>query len=1217
MVRILHYLFILSQQGYEIRDLNQNDASFIQDTSAWSATILRSTHIYSQCNQTYLLGGYTVLGPTSPSSQVPMQGQYFERVYQNLPPHNAVYFSLTFWAIDSWDYPTDSFQLRFDNKVMNGWTLSYTDFVSSLCGNPNYKELPNIRIFGSFNHNALSLDMRVISQMDQATDDESFGFRDINLLFTNSSVSDGICGRAPITVSPRQCTCTEGSYANPAGSSTCVSCDPACKSCFGSTASSCYQCADGYYYNGTQCVLCVSSCATCFGPANNQCLICKSGYFLFNNNTCLASCDLPLINTTDGVTQFCQRKCPVGEYLFDNTTCVSQCNLPLKPSSDGITDFCDRPCSSGYFLFNNITCLPSCDLPLISTTDSATQFCQRKCPIGEYLFDNTTCVSQPQCNLPLKPSSDGITDFCDRPCSSGYSLFNNNTCLPSCDLPLVPSTDSITNFCDLPCQAGKFLYKNHTCLNSCDLPLIQTSDGRVQFCDRPCPSNTFIYSNNTGICLSNCNSPLSQSILLDLNLCINPCQSGEYLYADKSCNSTCPSPLVSQVNNTIKYCMNSCPISSDYLYPDGTCQATCSSPNQIKIVNSVQTCELLYSPLSQKDVAMVKSVSSTVQAGSTALSAGVAIASVLGSNNPATFTLAAVVKMLPYIRYMEINFPPRLAYLLNNMNSSVISFSFGPSMPSYVQAKFSNYPLPGKFGEYGLNSSFLVNYWQNMTSLALILGVIVILGIMVTLVKKKKFLFLVFTKLKLIVKWNFFLMMFTTNLDGVALGTSLEMRTLSINSFAEGVSFIICLFMNVATIFVLGLIIYIIRDIRKHKHQIAPLQKIVHDQDKWEEFQIFYAGSKEDSFIRHIFLFPYLMRLYLFNLIIANLFEHPLVQAILITLLGLTMLLYMVFIRPFKSKLVLCQHTTDEIVILTVNTCILILATLDHLGSTDTHTREIVGDIIIYCNITFSMTANIYLVAYLAVGFFSAYHVIKKHKKAGFLAIITAFMAPFESGGMDMEILPSEPNAVPTLETEPDLPVSSERESVKNRIKKRLESVGSIPNLSGFSNQQPAEKKINRTKSVVLKKVFPVSNSVISSPRNTLQQLILRGSETPKNTSTISPTPFDSAQLSILRFNSVFNSPRNSSPSITERQLQSNQKLMGKISKFSNLAFRIDMPDQPRNMFENSVISEARDTVDNGNDSSRNLDLETNRAFTPFNLGLTKEEGEMTPKDNL
>ena len=268
---------------------------------------------------------------------------------------------------------------------------------------------------------------------------------------------------------------------------------------------------------------------------------------------------------------------------------------------------------------------------------------------------------------------------------------------------------------------------------------------------------------------------------------------------------------------------------------------------------------------------------------------------------------------------------------------------------------------------------------------------------------------LFFKGVRLVAKWNFFFMVLLTNLDQVVLPTSLQMRTIHLDSFTSVLGVAFCVLINIVVVLTFALAFYIIKDLRRNKNKVFPskmgnLTEEASTDSKWHGFQIFYKGSKDEKLVQHIFIIPYLFRIVLFNIIIAYLYKNPLTQVILITLLSLVMLTYMLWKKPFISKLVLCQHVSDEIIMLSVNACMLVLAILDKGDIKNKATRILFGDFIIALNLLFNVTANIYLAAYLITGFIAAYKAIKSHRNKGILAWLTALLAPFEIGGMDLEV---------------------------------------------------------------------------------------------------------------------------------------------------------------------------------------------------------------------
>lgn len=247
-------------------------------------------------------------------------------------------------------------------------------------------------------------------------------------------------------------------------------------------------------------------------------------------------------------------------------------------------------------------------------------------------------------------------------------------------------------------------------------------------------------------------------------------------------------------------------------------------------------------------------------------------------------------------------------------------------------------------------------------------------------------------------------------------------------------SILFCIFMNLLIFYIFGLVVYIIRNIRRRKYQISP-EKITSVLQQWEKFQTLFVGYKDDTIPNHCFALLFMCRTYLFNLIIAHLFDHPLLQAILIVILSILMIIYLIWKRPFKSKLVLCQSITDEITLLLVNICVMILASLDASGGGNFSTRENLGDIIIIANIAICLSSNIYLLAFLCVGVQGAYNAAKSHKGRGVVSWFASLLAPFESGGMDLEVNDAERRRVSHLPKLKNLhllkPISNDSTSIE------------------------------------------------------------------------------------------------------------------------------------------------------------------------------------------
>lgn len=288
------------------------------------------------CGDTWLLGGFQVLGLPGQSQR----SDYFQRVYSNLPPHTMIRFTINVWAIDSWDPgSSDGFTITFDQTVVDGLHIPFAYHPINICGqNANdWKELRDIRVMGTVAHSASSLTFKFNSFLDEDSNNESVGFRDVNFAFIKANVTaPTLCGIAGSPIPKGQCACPEGQFQNIVnGVASCNKCHASCSSCFGPTEAQCYSCSRpgygklSYGWDGTKCVACAANCFTCNGANPGVCLPCPAGQIYYPEiGACRDYCDFPmsLNNTQYGST--CSYPCPSGQYLTGSGGCTTSCPAP-------------------------------------------------------------------------------------------------------------------------------------------------------------------------------------------------------------------------------------------------------------------------------------------------------------------------------------------------------------------------------------------------------------------------------------------------------------------------------------------------------------------------------------------------------------------------------------------------------------------------------------------------------------------------------------------------------------------------------------------------------------------------------------------------------------------------------------------------------------------------------------------------------------------------
>jgi len=282
-----------------------------------------------------------------------------------------IYLTFDTWVIDSVD-AVDYFQISFDGVVIDGWTGGFTATKTEYyCGSSTRRDIPNVQTFITQAHSAQTLTLKVISQCDQASNDEAFGFKNFRLIFAQAPTitASTFCATPPtgysLVQTAKRCPCSIGQYLV-YNTTACGSCDDACISCFGPTAQQCYECASGYNFDVIQCVKCDSSCATCNGPNSDQCNTCATGKVLYNSKYCVDAsvCSSPLKTTTDAFGNlYCSYTCSDSQYLIWDGSCIDSCEAPLEKVTNATGNYCLLPCATPYEFYHEDTqvCTEECN----------------------------------------------------------------------------------------------------------------------------------------------------------------------------------------------------------------------------------------------------------------------------------------------------------------------------------------------------------------------------------------------------------------------------------------------------------------------------------------------------------------------------------------------------------------------------------------------------------------------------------------------------------------------------------------------------------------------------------------------------------------------------------------------------------------------------------------------------------------------------------------
>lgn len=522
----------------------------------------------------------------------------------------------------------------------------------------------------------------------------------------------------------------------------------------------------------------------------------------------------------------------------------------------------------------------------------------------------------------------------------------------------------------LSCPYGYVHLKNGSCSHTCDtyLTLVTTTEGQ-SFCDPPCNSSEYYWAANQS-CLANCSFPLtSKAIEGPLLLCLNPCSSSsssssEFLYQDGFCADVCHSlfEVDTKMMVGVKFCKNPCPYEKKFIYPDSTCKSTCEYPNRVDGNVTLGICIL---DLDAETIQQVKQLSEASAIGNSVSNGGGMIGSLLSVSDPASMCLGPFAKMLQYIKFMDIRYPPKVQLMLESQNTNSGSLDFLAKPVKRFTDLFKNQTVPGKFSQYKISSSFIVNFWQSILTL---LAILFFMGISCVLLKcfssskaSTSRGYMIFNTIVSTLKWNFFMIMYCGMVGDIVLYSALEFQTVSLDDAASNLSLLVCAGFNVLTVIVMIAMLHVNMKIRKSKNDAkgnltSDVQKDI--EKEWESFRAFFGTYKDAFFGQQIFLLVFIVRVACFNAIVGYAYDYPLFQAFLIACINLMMTLYLIITRPMKAKINFVQQITFELLLLMFNICICALAVADKLKSEVFEMRNRIGgsdcDAEYYCSAAFN-----------------------------------------------------------------------------------------------------------------------------------------------------------------------------------------------------------------------------------------------------------------------
>jgi len=311
--------------------------------------------------------------------------------------------------------------------------------------------------------------------------------------------------------------------------------------------------------------------------------------------------------------------------------------------------------------------------------------------------------------------------------------------------------------------------------------------------------------------------------------------------------------------------------------------------------------------------------------------------------------------------------------------AKLISLNIDFSIPNWVQDKLDDYPLPDVFEKYDLESNFINNMWDLMTTAIVVIFILLTLLGLRRLFKKNRKVSHLITRVIQSLKWNTLLAMICADCGDIIFYASLYMRNTPIGSTVSIVSLIVTLLLIFFIFVILGICFKILLAFFHNQKQ----KRTSFWLEKWKGYEILYEEIEQESLFSLAYMVIYVIRTLLFFGIIANLYEYPLIQSILLNAINLLIFGYLLYYKPLQNRVNIIQLFLNEILGDIELVCVLALAKMDREGADDPDARFNLGNIIIAIIIIFYVSAVAFLAFEWILFLIKAYKTWKEMRAQG------------------------------------------------------------------------------------------------------------------------------------------------------------------------------------------------------------------------------------------
>jgi len=367
-------------------------------------------------------------------------------------------------------------------------------------------------------------------------------------------------------------------------------------------------------------------------------------------------------------------------------------------------------------------------------------------------------------------------------------------------------------------------------------------------------------------------------------------------------------------------------------------------------------------------------------------------------------TLFVLSKHHKYTAFLNIEMPPRLQKFITATpyRRNTLSLQMGLKVPNAVVAHLTKTNLPEPFENQGLHSSFLVNFWEQLTTLCIVICAAVIFNILDFAAQKSGWTLFksVFRIFKILTKWNFLLILFSIDLDDIIYYSYLEFTSVRKDTFLDSFSFGLAILMfGMVWAYLIGNLFFVC----KTKTQTPRIDPEA-GEDKLEgSFQVLYTGLRTTNFGTRLFYFIYVLRYVASAMMGAYWYFGRSGQAIMQMFLGLFILMVIIKEKPFKRRINMIQVIVIEVLLLLTNIFTIIVVNSAVSDQVNSKACILLADLMIIGDVAINFLLILFLVIKLVLEAFYIYKLRQKSpnvSKTVWLQLLTLIL---QQGGFGFE----------------------------------------------------------------------------------------------------------------------------------------------------------------------------------------------------------------------